>query len=271
MMTRGNLLVALATAALYAGTIFLGLRVSSLSPGSGGPFEASSSGWDAPLRSSIPPGQAGERIRTGALIFDETPIYASQYATAILSCGSCHAAGGIQPYSAPVAGSTWRFPQYSKRAGRTINLRDRIEECFVRSENGRPLPYDAPEMEALVDYIGWISGPRDKTADLPGRGLVALPPLNPDAGNGARVYAEQCAGCHGDRGQGQLPMFPPLWGPDSFNEGAGMNEVAKMAAFVQQNMPQNRKGILTAQEAFDVAAFIRRQPRPALNPAYAHF
>ena len=269
MMTRGNLLVALTAAALYAGTIFAGLHLRHPSLAPGPAFQSDSRYWGIQLR-SVPPGPAGDRIQAGARIFNQTPIYAPQYASAILSCGSCHAAGGIQPFAAPVVGSLWRYPRFSDRAGRVITLRDRIEECFVRSENGRPLPYDAPEMQALVDYIAWISGTRE-TANYPGTGLIDLPPLKPNPENGARIYAEQCAGCHGDRGQGQLPLFPPLWGPDSFNNGAGMNNVTKMAAFVQQNMPQNRKGILTAQDAFDVAAFIHRQPRPAFNPAYEHF
>jgi len=36
-------------------------------------------------------------------------------------------------------------------------------------------------------------------------------------------------------------------------------------------MPQNRKGILSAQEAWDVSAYIHTQPRPPFNKAYAHF
>jgi thiosulfate dehydrogenase len=62
-----------------------------------------------------------------------------------------------------------------------------------------------------------------------------------------------------------------LWGDNSFNDGAGMHGLPKMAAFVQQNMPQNRKGILSPQDAYDVSAFVHGQPRPAFNKAYAHF
>jgi len=39
-----------------------------------------------------------------------------------------------------------------------------------------------------------------------------------------------------------------------------MNDVAKMAAFVQHNMPQNNPGNLTAQQAYDVSAFIQSKP-----------
>jgi thiosulfate dehydrogenase len=36
-------------------------------------------------------------------------------------------------------------------------------------------------------------------------------------------------------------------------------------------MPQNRMGILTPQEAYDVAAFVHQQPRPAFNQAFKHY
>jgi thiosulfate dehydrogenase len=50
-----------------------------------------------------------------------------------------------------------------------------------------------------------------------------------------------------------------------------MNGIPKMAAFVKQNMPQNRRGILSAQDAYDVSAYIHQQPRPAFNRQFAHY
>ncbi len=50
-----------------------------------------------------------------------------------------------------------------------------------------------------------------------------------------------------------------------------MNDITKMAAFVQHNMPQNRMGILSPQEAFDISAYIHSQPRPAFNHAFERF
>jgi thiosulfate dehydrogenase len=44
-----------------------------------------------------------------------------------------------------------------------------------------------------------------------------------------------------------------------------------MAAFAQHNMPQNRMGILSPQDAYDVSEFVQLQPRPAFNNAYKHF
>jgi thiosulfate dehydrogenase len=50
-----------------------------------------------------------------------------------------------------------------------------------------------------------------------------------------------------------------------------MYGVKKMAAFVRVNMPANRKGVLSAQDAFDVSAFVHAQPRPKFNEAYKKY
>jgi thiosulfate dehydrogenase len=126
-------------------------------------------------------------------------------------------------------------------------------------------------MRALVDYIEWVSTAEPARKPFVGRGLLAIRDMTPDVDRGKAIYAEQCAGCHGENGEGRPNVFPPLWGPDSFNDGAGMHGVKKMAAFVQHNMPQNRMGILTPQEAWDVAAYVHQQPRPPFNKAYARY
>ncbi len=264
--------VAAATAIVYAATIVLGLRIRDFSwfdlfKSAGQPRTA----WTPPRRSDLPHGALGESIRRGEKIFNETPLYAAKYTGARISCGSCHAEGGIQPFASPVVGAPAAYPAYSQRAGHVISLEDRIQECFVRSENGQPLPYSGPEMHALVDYIAWLSRPQPGRRPYTGRGLAALGALPANPQRGGEIYATQCAGCHGEHGEGRLPLFPALWGPDSFNAGAGMHGIPKMAAFVQHNMPQNRMGILSAQDAFDVAAYIHAQPRPPFNPAFSKY
>ncbi len=264
--------VAAATAIVYAGTIALGLHVRDFSR-----FDWFAAGdrtimaWEPPRRSEIPHGPLGASIRRGEEIFNETPLYAAQYTGAKISCGSCHAEGGIQPYASPVVGAPAAYPAYSQRAGHVVSLKDRIQECFVRSENGRPIPYEGPEMQALVDYIEWLSLPQPRRQPYIGRGLVVLGAHQADPQRGGEIYTAQCAGCHGEHGQGRPPLFPALWGPDSFNDGAGMHGIPKMAAFVQHNMPQNRMGVLTVQDAFDVAAYIHAQPRPAFNPGFRSY
>ena len=92
-------------------------------------------------------------------------------------------------------------------------------------------------------------------------------PLVPDAKRGAQVYAERCALCHGANGQGtwlgNVYAFPPLWGRDSYNAGAGMHRVNTAAAFIKANMPLGQANSLSDQQAWDVAAFMNGQPRPS--------
>lgn len=219
-----------------------------------------------------------ELVARGENIFNHTPDYAADYTGGTLSCESCHAQGGRQPLASPMTGVVGRFPQMSKRAGRVITVQDRIRECFVRSENGRPPADDSDVMHALVAYLESMS-PKDKpvpanseAARAAGVGIPLLPELKPDPERGAELYATQCAGCHGDRGQGRNGRtWPPLWGPDSFNDGAGMNRVTTFAAFIHHNMPQNRKGVLSVQDAWDISAYVHQQQRPAMNPAYASY
>ncbi len=224
-----------------------------------------------PDPASIPKGALGDSIRLGLQIFRDTPRYASEYVGNRLSCSDCHLQDGNAAYSSPLVGVPGLFPMYNKRAGRVITFEDRVQECFTRSENGRPLPYRSPELIAIVAYIQWLSRGLPAGHVLRGRGLVELPPLQGDPVNGARIYAQQCAVCHQADGAGIPPAVPPLWGPNSFNDGAGMSHVPQMAAFVQHNMPQNNPGALTPQQAFDVAAYVDGKPRPKFNPRYATY
>ncbi len=68
--------------------------------------------------------------------------------------------------------------------------------------------------------------------------------------------------------------FPPLWGPDSFNNGAGMNRLLTVMRFIRQNMPlgaSRAASVLTDDEAYDVTAFVLSQPRPVMDDLEADF
>ena len=204
----------------------------------------------------------------GKRIFHDTPNEARLYVGARLACNSCHLNDGTTPYAAPMTGIAPLFPEFSQRAKRMISLRDRIDECFIRSENGRPLPENGEEMTALVTYIESLSRQNDGGAEPSGRGLVELPALSGNPHRGGAIFAAQCAACHGSEGTGVGSNFPPLWGPESFNDGAGMYGIENMAAFVVRNMPPTSAGSLTPQQAFDVSSYINTKPRPKYNPAF---
>ena len=211
-------------------------------------------------------------IRKGKLLFDQTPRYASHYVGNKLACGDCHIQSGTAAYAAPLTNVAGFFPMFSKRAGHVITLKDRINECFVRSEAGHPLPADGPEMQALTAYIRSLTCNPRNGAPCPQRGLVKLPELKGDTARGKQIYMKaQCDFCHGLDGAGIPPAMPALWGRNSFNDGAGMDKPSKMAAYVFHNMPQNSPGSLTPQEAYDVAAYIHSKPRPKFNPIYKSY
>lgn len=192
-----------------------------------------------------------------------------------LNCSSCHLNAGTVADGSPYVGVSAFFPSYAKRAGKVITLEERINGCFLRSMNGKPLPVESIEMKAMVAYFDWMkreAKPEDKVA---GRGVGVIDQtLVPNIENGKRVYAAQCALCHGEGGEGVRSsagqmVYPPLWGHESFNIGAGMARTYTAAAFVKRNMPiafnggfPLGQGGLTDQEAMDVAEYFSHLPRP---------
>ena len=62
--------------------------------------------------------------------------------------------------------------------------------------------------------------------------------------------------------------LPRLMGADSFNWGAGMHQIGNAAGFIKANMPLGQAGMLSDQEAWDVAYFMNAHERPQ-DPRYA--
>jgi len=220
---------------------------------------------------SLPASARGELAAFGKRIFDDTPNAAKPYVDSRLACNSCHLKDGTAPYAAPLVGIAAFFPEFSQRVNRKISLQDRIDECFVRSENGRPLPEDGREMAALIAYIESLPSSNREDSEPSRRGLVKLPALTGSPQRGEAIYTAQCAACHGSDGAGIAPTFPPLWGSASFNDGAGMSHIENMAAFVVKNMPPTSPGSLSPQQAFDVSSYIHAKPRPKYNPKYDNY
>lgn len=225
---------------------------------------ASTSGsvFNPPVLEDLPSGEEGEAIRLGYQIVTNTQQYAKGYVGNGLNCRNCHLEAGRVPHALPYVGVFAAYPAYRARAGRVVTIEDRINECFERSMNGTPLPFDSEPMRALVSYMAWLSREVPVGAILHERGVPAITASRPpDAVRGKTVFAAKCASCHGADGHG-TPNAPPLWGPRSFNIGAGMARLSKAAGFIKQSMPLGQAGSLTAAEAYDVAAYITGQPRP---------
>jgi thiosulfate dehydrogenase len=222
--------------------------------------DAASKTWTAPDPATIPSGPMGDSIRLGLNVFSDTPKYAAEYVGNKMACGHCHVGNGTVAYGIPLVGVPGLFPLYREREKEVVTLEERIEQCFQRSENGHPVPNARPEMVGLVAYMQWLSKGQVTGREVAGRGLEKLPALTGDPARGEAIFTQQCALCHGADGAGKPPTFPALWGPDAYNDGAGMNDPARMAAFVQHNMPQTNPGSLTPQQAYDVAAYVHSKP-----------
>jgi thiosulfate dehydrogenase len=222
----------------------------------------------APDVNSIPAGPMGDAVRYGRQVAMETGKYAAGYVGNGLNCANCHLNAGTTPKASPWVGIWGVFPEYRSRNASVSSLQDRINDCFVRSMNGRPLPSDSMEMQGLLAYMHWLSQGVPTGTGVEGRGLGKISAsLKPDPLHGKVLFAEKCASCHGADGQGQKTAegtysFPPLWGQQSFNIGAGMARMYTAAAFVRHNMPLGQGGTLSEQDALDVAAYFTAQPRP---------
>ena len=200
-------------------------------------------------------------------------------------CSSCHQAAATKPFAVPWVGVSAIFPQYRAREDDIRTTEERVNGCMQRSMNGKPLALDSREMKAYTAYIAFLSqgvpvGGSVKGAATP---PTKMPNRRADTDAGKLVYGAKCAACHGPDGQGQRVgkagdaqgyTFPPLWGPDSFNTGAGMNRLVMATRFIQANMPlgaSHDATQLSVDEAYDVAAHMVSQPRPVKANLEADF
>jgi len=226
----------------------------------------------------------GQRLvrETAALIGPDQPDPALRYTGSHLDCASCHIDSGREPGTLSLLDAAARYPRQSGRDGGMRDLLDRINGCMTRSMNGRPLPRDSVEIAAIaayIDQLGAFAGAMgDSRRESAEQAAFAEPDRAADPVAGAAVYEDRCARCHGADGQGLFAtvdpgdgyVFPPLWGPDSFNDGAGMHRVLTAARFIKARMPFGQAD-LSDDEAYDVAAYINSHPRPAMSGLEADY
>lgn len=234
--------------------------------------------WQAPSEDEIPADTQGDLIRYGKELIVNTSKYLGtkgivMHVSNNMNCQNCHLSAGRQNFANPFSAVAATYPKYRDRSGRVESVEFRVNDCLQRSMNGKMLDSLSLEMKAMVAYLKWISKDVPKGFRPKGFGTKALLYLTraADAQKGKVVYINNCLRCHGANGEG-LPaadsasyIYPPLWGENSFNMGAGMYQLSKLAGFVKNNMPfgvtwQNPQ--LTDEQAWDVAAFINSQQRP---------
>lgn len=241
-------------------------------------------GYQVPDIGSLPDDARGRLVRRGRDLVTATYAHvgpnvadpAKRYAGNNLACRNCHLDAGTKRFGLPLWGAFDEYPRYSAEAGRDISIEQRVNNCMERSMNGRAMPVDAPEMQALVAYIRFLSTGGSPGEIPSGLGSGRMPELSraADPERGRPLYAASCALCHGQDGSGvrnglasmtEGYLIPPLWGPDTFNDGAGMNRLITAANFIHFNMPDGTSydhPQLSPEDAWDVAAFVVAQPRP---------
>ena len=242
--------------------------------------------WNFPknplMDSTLDDSKLSKEIRWGFKIFTDTPKEAPQFAPGKISCNNCHLNGGQRERSLPLVGVAGMFPEYNKRSGRLYSLGDRVVDCFLRSENatGAPeftkdsgvlLTTTSKEVLAVSAYITWLAQGSEvgKNPTWRGQNTIGAANLIPvdklDIHRGEALFLEHCTNCHGMDGQGvQIgdKKAGPLWGPDSWNDGAGAARIYTLAGMIRYMMPYTAPGTLTDEEAQQIAAFINSKARP---------
>jgi len=222
---------------------------------------ASAAPFRVPGESEIKDSTVLAAVRRGRALVTNTRDSLPKNVGSKLRCVSCHMGEGLVANKMPYVGVYARFPQYRTRSATVEIIEDRINDCFERSLNGKALPRDSRPMRDLVAYFAFLSYGVPVGSQVEGQGLPRLDPVPTDTVRGREVFTTRCAVCHGVDGQG-TNVAPPLWGPHSFNIGAGMARLRTAAAFIRVAMPFDNPGSLTPQQAYDVASYITSRPRP---------
>jgi thiosulfate dehydrogenase len=243
--------------------------------------------WEIPhnplMDTKLDDSRLSNDIRWGFRIFTNTPAETPQFVPGKISCSNCHLNAGQREKALPLIGVAAMFPEYNRRSGRLYTLNDRIVDCYIRSQNATgfagegkaqtPLPVQTSrEVLALAAYITWLARGYEVGRSLSWRGQNVIPdegriPLDKlDPKRGEALFMERCVNCHGKDGQGVAigeKKAGPLWGPDSWNDGAGAARIYTLAGMIRYMMPYTAPGSLTDEESQQLAAFINSQPRPA--------
>lgn len=240
--------------------------------------------WKAPDTLLIPQNDSGKMILYGRSLIAHTSEYFGPHGsighfTNGMNCQNCHLDAGTKPFRNNYSAVASTYPKFRARSGTIESIEKRVNDCLERSLNGKAIDSSSKEMRAIVAYIKWLGHDVKKGETPKGAGLAEVPFLNraADPEKGKIIFHEKCVSCHGIDGQGKMNadnlsyQYPPLWGNNSYNTGAGLFRLSRFVGFVRVNMPFVTSAInppLTDEQAWDVAAFVNSMPRP--EKKYTH-
>lgn len=237
--------------------------------------------WKAPELASMDQEPNAEELHYGRELVANTAEYLGPKGKVKtisngMNCQNCHLQAGTAPLGNNYGAVASTYPKVRARSGQEEDIQKRINDCFERSLNGKPLERESKEMKAMVAYINWVGKDVPK-GELPvGSGIYEVPLLDSaaDPTKGKIVYENQCSSCHQADGKGMAKpdgtgyLYPPLWGEASYNHGAGLYRISRFAGYVKANMPLGvtfESPILSDEDAWDVAAYVNSMDRPKKN------
>lgn len=191
-----------------------------------------------------------------------------------MNCQNCHLNAGRKNWGNNYSAVYSTYPKFRDRSGTMETIYKRVSDCFERSLNGTAPDSTSKEYKAIYAYIKWVGQDIKKGEKPIGSGIEKLPFMEraADPVKGKEVYTVQCQSCHGANGEGLLSLnqvsyeYPPLWGDQSYNNGAGLFRMSNFAGYIKSNMPfklsTHDSPVLTNEQAWDVAAYVNNQPRP---------
>jgi thiosulfate dehydrogenase len=234
--------------------------------------------WHAPDIAALDNSPESELIRYGRELIANTSYYLGPRGkvaslTNGMNCQNCHLDAGTRPWGNNYGGVYAMYPLYRERSGSIETIHKRVSDCIERSLNGAVPDSASKEMRAIETYIEWVGKNVPRKTKPYGAGIKELPYLDraADSTKGKLVYITKCQRCHGingeglkNPGEGTYYTYPPLWGDNSYNTGAGLYRLSRFAGYAKANMPFDIKSdtALSVEEAWDVAAFVNSQPRP---------
>ena len=190
-----------------------------------------------------------------------------------MNCQNCHLDAGTKPWGNNYGAVAATYPKFRERSGTKESIVKRVNDCFERSLNGKALDSTSREMQAMVAYIKFVGKFVAKDSIPKGSGIWKTKFIDRPASleKGKIAYQQKCVVCHQSNGEGLLNpegtgyTYPPLWGKNSYNHGAGLFRLSRFAGYIKANMPLGatwEKPQLTDEESWDIAAYVNSQIRP---------